>query len=60
MRIVDQGRSSYYKWHTGQTWGKRGNYHLCLDSGTLGVDGCGEAIITAYKQGDSLKGGEKL
>lgn len=33
---MDRRRAAYYKYHTGQEWGKPSNYHLCVDTGTLG------------------------
>ena len=34
---MDRRRAAYYKYHTGQEWGKPSNYHLCVDSGVLGM-----------------------
>lgn len=34
---MDRRRAAYYKYHTGQEWGKASNYHLSVDSGTLGL-----------------------
>lgn len=47
MRIIDEGRAAYYKRNTGQIWGARKNYHLFLDSGFLGIQGCVDAIVSA-------------
>lgn len=33
---MDRKRAAYYKYHTGQEWGRPANYHLCVDSGVLG------------------------
>lgn len=33
---MDRRRAGYYKYHTGQEWGKPANYHLCVDSSVLG------------------------
>ena len=33
---MDRRRAAYYKYHTGQEWGKPSNYHLCIDTSTLG------------------------
>ena len=40
IREVDRKRKDYYQYYTGNTWGKAQNYHLCVDSGLVGVDGC--------------------
>lgn len=37
---IDKKRSTYYNYYTGEKWGYSTNYHLCLDSGVLGIDGC--------------------
>lgn len=47
IREVDRKRKDYYQYYTGNTWGKAQNYHLCVDSGLVGVDGCLRAV-TAY------------
>lgn len=33
---MDRRRAAYYKYHTGQEWGKPSNYTLCVDTGILG------------------------
>ena len=40
IREVDKKRKDYYQYYTGCEWGKAQNYHLCLDSGLAGVEGC--------------------
>ena len=40
IREVDRKRKEYYQYYTGNTWGRAQNYHLCLDSGPVGVEGC--------------------
>lgn len=44
IREVDRKRKDYYQYFTGNTWGKAQNYHLCLDSGRVGIEGCLNAI----------------
>ena len=34
---MDRRRAAYYKYYTGQEWGQPANYHLCVDSGVLGL-----------------------
>ena len=41
----DKERSKHYYFYTGQEWGNAKNYHLVLDSGILGEDGCVDLII---------------
>jgi len=44
----DKSRSHHYNFYTSQTWGMAKNYHLSLDSGTLGLDRCVQLICAAY------------
>lgn len=46
IRQVDKKRKEYYQYYTGNTWGRAQNYHLCLDSGRIGTEGCIQTIIT--------------
>ncbi|MBZ4671458.1 MAG: Cytidylate kinase [Oscillospiraceae bacterium] len=41
---VDKQRMSYYNFYTSQKWGRAENYHLCLDSMALGIDGTVELL----------------
>lgn len=41
----DKRRIAYYQFYTDRTWGDMRNYHICLDSGALGMDKCAEIII---------------
>ena len=43
----DKARAQHYTFYTRQTWGSAMNYHLCLDSGALGVDRCVRLICEA-------------
>lgn len=45
----DKRRKLYYERHTGQTWGMSQNYHLALDSGTIGIDACVGLITSLAK-----------
>lgn len=45
IREIDEKRKDYYQYYTGNTWGKAQNYHLCLDTGLAGVDGCLKAAL---------------
>lgn len=37
---IDKKRNTYYNYYTGEKWGDCTNYHLCLDSSVLSIDGC--------------------
>lgn len=43
----DRKRKLNYKYFTDQEWGKTENYHLCLDSGYLGIEKSVEMILSA-------------
>ncbi|MGN0161402.1 MAG: AAA family ATPase [Lachnospiraceae bacterium] len=43
----DKKRKLNYKYFTEQEWGKRQNYHLCIDSGFLGIEKCVALIVDA-------------
>lgn len=45
----DQKRKVYYRNYTGGLWGQAQNYHVCLNSGVLGVDTCAKIIVDACK-----------
>lgn len=42
----DKRRIAYYKYYTDRTWGMAVNYHLCLDSGVLGIERCVDTILS--------------
>lgn len=44
VRAIDRGRAAYYKKYADHTWGSCHNYHLSLDSGTLGVERCAQLL----------------
>ena len=35
----ESARASYYNYYTGRKWGHSENYHLCINSSILGIDG---------------------
>ena len=45
----DKGRSHHYNFYTNQSWGMAKNYHMSLDSGLLGVEGCVALICQAFR-----------
>ena len=48
LRDKDKRRRSYYQFYTDMTWGDATHYHICLDSGTLGIDKCVDVICQLY------------
>ncbi len=41
----DKQRQSYYNYYSSKKWGRADTYDLCINSGTLGVDGTVNLII---------------
>lgn len=50
VKDKDKRRKTYYKYYTNQHWGESTNYHLCLDSGELGIDTCVDVIKQLVKE----------
>ena len=55
----DNQRSSYYNYYTSKKWGDANSYHLCLDSGILGIEGCVEMILKAIEVKDAARHAKK-
>lgn len=49
VRAFDQKRRDYYQYYTGNEWGNPRNYHLCLNSAKLGIEGCVDAVIACLE-----------
>lgn len=45
IRKKDRTREAYYNYYTFGEWGKAANYHLCIDSSVLGIEGSADFII---------------
>lgn len=41
----DRKRSSYYNYYAQRTWGAAENYHLCVNTSRLGIEGTAQLII---------------
>lgn len=41
----DKQRQSYYNYYSSKKWGRADSYDLCIDSGTLGVEGTVNLIV---------------
>ena len=50
LKDKDKRRKAYYQYYTDTEWGVATNYHLCLDSGELGIDKCVDLICNAYRK----------
>lgn len=47
----DKLRARHYKHYTGNAWGLANQYHVSLDSGLLGIEGCRDIIAQIAKMG---------
>ena len=48
LRDKDKRRAAYHGFYTDMKWGHSQNYHICLDSGTLGIDKCVALIVQLF------------
>lgn len=48
LKDKDRRRATYYQYYTGMKWGASKNYHLTLNSGTLGIDECVDILTRLY------------
>lgn len=48
LKEKDKRRAAYHRFYTGMKWGHAQNYHICLDSGKLGIEKCVEIISRLY------------
>ena len=48
IRDKDKRRAAYHRFYTNMKWGYAQNYHLTLDSDTLGIDQCVDIIARLY------------
>lgn len=46
----DKERSEYYYEHTGMVWGDVNNYHMILDTSTLGIENCADILIRYFEK----------
>ena len=44
VKRIDKQRTSYYNYYTDKRWGQPQNYHICVDSSALGIDGSVELL----------------
>ena len=49
LKEKDKRRAVYHRFYTDMKWGHAQNYHVCLDSGELGIDKCVELIAQLFK-----------
>lgn len=57
LHRIDKRRETFYSINTGGNWYDKDNYHLCLNSGALGLEFCSDIIVSTakwmiYQQGE--------
>ena len=55
IRKKDRIREAYYNYYTMGSWGSASNYHLCLDSSVLGIEGTADYIIEFGRKAGLVK-----
>lgn len=50
IRQIDGKRREYYQYYSGNEWGNPRNYHICLNSGKLGIENCTDTIISMMER----------
>ncbi len=55
MRKKDRTRATYYNYYTFGEWGQASNYHLCVDSSVLGIEGTADYIIDFGRRAGLIK-----
>ena len=48
IKDKDRRRATYYQYYTDLKWGAAQNYHISLNSGTLGIDECVDILANLY------------
>lgn len=50
IKKQDKMRAEYYNFFTQRKWGDASNYHICLDTGRLSLDGAASLLADAVRQ----------
>ena len=59
LKKADKQRASYYNYYATGTWGDVSNYDLCVDTGTLGIEGCVDLICKCAEVKANFTGEEE-
>ena len=49
---IDRQRKKYHSYYSHRDWGVAKDYHLCLDTGLVSIDGCLEAALASLRHVD--------
>jgi cytidylate kinase len=50
LKDMDKRRKTYYQHYTGRRWGESKNYHICLNTGVIGLEHCADIIVELAKR----------
>ncbi|MGL5433968.1 MAG: AAA family ATPase [Lachnospiraceae bacterium] len=50
IRGIEKKRKDYYQYYSGNEWGNPKNYHLCLNSGRLGIQNCVDIVADSLSK----------
>ena len=48
LKDKDKRRAAYHRFYTDMKWGHAQNYHICLNSGVLGIDKCVDILTQLF------------
>ena len=46
---TDKKRAAFYNYYTGERWGDIKNYHMAIDTDSVGIDGCVDILASYVK-----------
>lgn len=49
---IDKRRANYYNYHANEKWGRADNYHLCIQSDFVGIDGSVDLLRNFILKGE--------
>ena len=55
MKKKDHTREQYYNYYTLGAWGQASDYHLCIDSSVLGIEGTADYMIEFGRKAGLIK-----
>lgn len=50
LEANDRARAEFYHENTGKVWGDVNNYHMILDTTTLGIENCADIMIRYFER----------
>lgn len=59
IKAMDKKRGEFYNANCPHKWGNKENYHICLDSGKLGVETCADIIIKLFEDSNVVQENKK-